>query len=46
MEKLIKGGIKNKSSWTNLNILRFIKEGNKLPVLFLCGIKGSEFSVE
>ena len=46
LEKLNKGVIKNKSSLTNLNILRFIKEGNKLPVLFLCGIKGLEFSVE
>ena len=37
---------KNKSILTNLNILRFIKERNKLLVRFLCGVSGLEFSVE
>ena len=37
---------KNKSLLTNLNILRFIKERNKLLVSFLCGVSGWEFSVE
>ena len=36
----------NKSFLTNLNILRFIKERNKLLVRFLCGVSGLEFSVE
>ena len=37
---------KNKSLLTNLNILRFIKERNKLLVSFLCGVSGLEFSVK
>ena len=36
----------NKYFLTNLNILRFIKERNKLLVRFLCGVSGLEFSVE
>ena len=51
-EKVYKDGkalqtcCKNKSFSTNLNILRFIKERNKLLVCFLCGVSGLEFSVE
>ena len=51
-EKVYKDGkalqtcYKNKSFSTNLNILRFIKERNKLLVCFLCGVSGLEFSVE
>ena len=51
-EKVYKDGkalqmcCKNKSFLTNLNILRFIKERNKLLVCFLFGVSGLEFSVE
>ena len=51
-EKVYKDGkalqtcYKNKSFLTNLNILRFIKERNKLLVRFSCGVSGLEFSLE